>query len=345
MTRSNLIFSFALIVSCLVKVPTARPQEATAPEEKIETVADAEKVVIKTVEEAKKSTAEVVDALKSGDLATAAKRSGALFARYGIPAIVVIVLLIISYFVAAFVARISSAPLRSRVDETLGRFVGKLVFYLIMVSAILGVLQYFGVGITSFAAVIAAAGFAIGLAFQGTLSNFSAGIMLMVFRPFKVGDFISAAGITAKVNEIDLFTTTFDTPDNRRLIIPNSAITGGSIENITFHDQRRCDVAVGVDYAADLGETRKTLEAAVESLKEFMVTGEGRGCQIMLDALGDSAVTWQIRFWTKSSDYWDVKEKLTAAIKNSLDRAGISIPFPQMDIHVRQEVKDQPGSA
>jgi small conductance mechanosensitive channel len=314
----------------------AGTSEDAADDESVNSPEDAETVMQEAAEDVKDTTAEAVEALKSGDLTTAAQKSGELFTRYGIPAITVLVVLVVSYFVAAFLARVCSVPIRARVDETLGRFVGKLVFYLIMVSAVLGVLQYFGIGVTSFAAVIAAAGFAIGLAFQGTLSNFSAGVMLLVFRPFKVGDVINAAGITAKVDEIDLFTTTFDTPDNRRIIVPNSAIAGGTIENISHHQDRRVDVAVGADYSADLQRTRDALTAAAEAKREFLVEGEGRGYQIALVDLGDSAVNWVVRFWTKAADYWTVKEQLTAAVKEQLDAARIGIPYPQMDVHVHQ---------
>jgi small conductance mechanosensitive channel len=157
-----------------------------------------------------------------------------------------------------------------------------------------------------------------------------------VFRPFKVGDVINAAGITAKVYEIDLFTTIFDTPDNRRIIVPNSSIASGTIENISHHEHRRVDVVVGVDYAATLQQTRDTLTAAAESLKDSLVEGDGRGYQIVLGDLGDSAVGWTVRFWTTAADYWSVKECLTAAVKEHLDAQGIGIPFPQMDVHLHQ---------
>ena len=307
-----------------------------ASEAAVESPEDAEKALKEAAEQVKEKADEAVGAIKEGDLTTAAKKSGELFATFAIPAITVIVMLILAYFVAAYLARLCSAPLRKRVDETLGRFVGKLVFYLVMVSAILGVLQYFGIGITSFAAIIAAAGFAVGLAFQGTLSNFSAGIMLLVFRPFKVGDVITAAGLTAKVHEIDLFTTIFDTPDNRRIIVPNSAIASGTIENITHHHDRRVDVGVGVDYSANIQQTRDTLTAAAESLRESLLEGDGRGYQVALGDLGDSAVNWTVRFWTTAEKYWPVKEQLTAAVKEHLEQAGIGIPFPQMDVHVHQ---------
>jgi len=223
---------------------------------------------------------------------------------------------------------------KSKVDETLSRFFAKMVYYLIVILGVIFALSKFGIDVTAFAAILAAAGFAVGMALSGTLGNFASGVMLLIFRPFKVGDVVNAAGITAKVHEIELFTTTFDTPDNRRIIVPNGAIYGGTIENVTFHEERRVDVGVGTDYGADLDATRKVLEKAAESLNEMMVQGEGRGYQIVLGDLGDSAVGWTVRFWCKAEDYWGVKEALTRAVKVHLDEAGIGIPFPQMDVHL-----------
>lgn len=245
-----------------------------------------------------------------------------------------LLVVIVAYFVAKFLSRIAAAPVRKRVDETLGRFVGKIVFYVIMICALLGAISNLGVNVASFAAVIAAAGFAVGLAFQGTLSNFAAGVMLLVFRPFKVGDVINAAGIIGKVEEIDLFVTTFDTPDNRRIIVPNSSVAGGTIENITHHAVRRVDVEVGVAYDADIDKTREVLTAVAEAHRDVLVTGEGREYQIFLANLGGSSVDWIIRFWADTPDYWAVKEKLTREAKYKLDEAGIGIPFPQMDVHL-----------
>ncbi|MFN3167796.1 MAG: mechanosensitive ion channel family protein [Phycisphaeraceae bacterium] len=247
-------------------------------------------------------------------------------------AIVIIVLtLIVGKIAAGMVQRVSN---KAKIDVTLSRFFGKLVYYLILVIGGMFALSKFGIEVTSFAAILAAAGFAIGMAMSGTLGNFAAGAMLLIFRPFKVGDVVNAAGITAKVNAIELFTTTFDTPDNRRIIVPNSAIYGGTIENITFHPERRCDVNVGCDYSADLDKTREVLTKAAESLDELMVKGEGRGFQVFLIDLGDSSVNWVVRFWTTGADFWTAKEKLTRAVKQHLDEAGIGIPFPQMDVHL-----------
>ncbi|MCR9202352.1 MAG: mechanosensitive ion channel [Planctomycetaceae bacterium] len=281
-------------------------------------------------DKAASDVSKALEGLKNGDWEAA----WPLISDYAIPAVGALLALIIGYMVAKLLARIISAPVRKRVDETLGRFVGKMVYYSVMTCIVIAVLSTVGIEVASFAAILAAAGFAIGMAFQGTLGNFASGIMLLVFRPFKVGDVVSAAGVTAKINEIDLFTTTMDTPDNRRIIVPNSAIASGTIENLSHHEERRVDVAVGTDYSADLRQTREVLEQAATALQSQMVAGDGRGYQVVLGTLGDSCVNWTVRFWTKAENYWPVTEALTESVKNHLDDAGIGIPFPQLDIHV-----------
>lgn len=283
-------------------------------------------------DKASEDVSQALEGLKNGDFEAA----WPLIQNYLIPAAGVLLLLIVGYMIAKLVARIVSSPVRKRVDETLGRFVGKMVYYAIMISILIAVLGKFGFQVTSFAAILASAGFAIGMAFQGTLGNFAAGIMLLVFRPFKVGDVIDAAGSKGKVNEIDLFTTTLDTPDNRRLIVPNTAITSGTIENISHHEERRVDVSVGCDYTADLRQTREVLEQAAMSMNNMIVQGEGRGYQVVLGTLGDSCVNWTVRAWTKADNFFPLTEALTESVKNHLDAAGIGIPFPQMDVHVQQ---------
>ncbi len=259
----------------------------------------------------------------------------ALLIKVVIPASITLLLLIVAYFVAKFVSRIVAVAVCKRVDQTLGKFAGKFTFYALLIIIGLTILQNAEVPVTGFAAVIAAAGFAIGLAFQGTLSNFASGILLLVFRPFKVGDIVNAAGVMGKVDEIDLFTTTLDTPDNRRLIVPNSSIAGSTIENVTYHKHRRVDVPVGVSYSASLDETRRVLTNCAEAMGAGVVAGEGRGYQIMLNNLGASSVDWTVRVWANSTDYFPMKEKLTAEIKRQLDANGLEIPFPQMQLHLK----------
>lgn len=193
-------------------------------------------------------------------------------------------------------------------------------------------LAVFGVETTSFAAVVAAAGFAIGLAFQGTLSNFSAGVMLLTFRPFELADYIEAGGEEGVVEEIGLFTTTLLTLDNRKIIIPNSAVAGGVIKNYTTQPLRRVDVNVGVEYSADLRKVREVLEAVVAAEPQ---REEGEKSYAYLTKLGASSIDWQLRVWAKPENYWDVRERVTQAAREALDRAGIGIPFPQMDVYMK----------
>jgi small conductance mechanosensitive channel len=263
--------------------------------------------------------------------------ASALILKVIVPAAIALLLFVVTYFVARLVSRWVAHVVCHRIDQTLGKFAGKLTFYAIMIMIGLMILQTAEVNVSGFAAIIAAAGFAIGLAFQGTLSNFASGILLLVFRPFKVGDMIQAAGVMGKVHEIDLFTTALDTPDNRRLIVPNSSIAGTTIENVTFHQHRRVDVIVGVAYAASLDETRRVLTACAESLGDRLVPGENRGFQILLSNLGPSSVEWTVRVWANTSDFFATREMLTTEIKRQLDLHGLEIPFPQMQLHVREQ--------
>lgn len=251
---------------------------------------------------------------------------------YGIPIIKVIILAFAAWILAAWVKRITVRGMtRARIDETLGKFFGNLARWAVLVFALIAILGIFGIDTTTFAAVFAALGLALGLALQGSLGNAACGILLLVFRPFKVGDYVNAAGVAGTVQEVELFTTVLNTPDNRRLIVPNGEIFGSVIENVTANPIRRCDVAVGVAYDADIDKTRETLMRAAESIETRI---PDRPPVVMLGDLGDSAVSWSVRVWINTSDFWPTKEALTRAVKMHLDEAGIPIPFPQMDLHV-----------
>jgi len=250
---------------------------------------------------------------------------------FGLKAVGALVVLIAAFIVGGWLKRLLMSRIEaSGLDMTLGKFFANLLRHAVIVLAVLSCLQLFGVDTTSFAAVLAAAGFAIGLALQGTLQNFSAGVMLLAFRPFAVGDVVNAAGQTGVIDAIALFTTSMDTFDNRRIIIPNAEIFGSTIENISFHATRRVDVNVGTAYEADIDQTRTVLESVAREV-------EGRDAQkdgvVVLNELGDSSVSWQLRVWTKASDFLAVKQQLTRDIKVALDAAGIGIPYPQMDVH------------
>ena len=233
---------------------------------------------------------------------------------------------------ASWVARIIRAACgKANIEVTLAHFFGKLGRWAVLVVGAVVILGKFGIETSSFAAILAAMGFAIGMAMQGTLGNFAAGVMLLIFRPFKVGDVINAGGVVGKVNMIDLFSTVVDTPDNRRIIVPNGSIFSGTIENVSFHSTRRIEVAVGTDYNADLDTVREVLDKAAAKISTRI---EDPGHQIVLASLGDSCIDWKVRVWCNSSDYWGCMEETTRAIKYALDEASIGIPYPQMDIHL-----------
>jgi small conductance mechanosensitive channel len=259
--------------------------------------------------------------------------------EYGASAIGALILLLVAWIVAGVVSRLVRKGLsKAEFDETLTRFFAKLSRWLVLLTAVIGCLGIFGVETTSFAAVIGAAGLAVGLAFQGTLSNLASGVMLLAFRPFKVGDVVMIAGQTGKVDEIGVFTTTLDTFDNRRFIIPNSSIFGSTIENITHHPVRRADVDVGVGYDADIDRTREILERTAADVEG--VVAEPAPAVLLLE-LGASSVNWSVRVWAKKEDFGAVKQATMRAVKMALDEAGIDIPFPQMHVHLdRPEAGD-----
>lgn len=242
-----------------------------------------------------------------------------LVTQYGVKVVGVLVFIFFAWIMAGWVRRLSLRGLtKAKVDLTLSRFISNISKWLVLVLAGLACLGAFGIETTSFAAVLAAAGFAVGMAFQGTLSNFAAGMMLLVFRPFKIGDVVSVAGVTGKVNEIDLFTTMVDTPDNRRIILPNGTIFGSTIENISHHATRRVEVAVGTGYTADLDRTRKVLMDAAKSVENTLADP---GPVIFLSELGRSSIDWSVRVWVNAGDYWGVREALMRAVKVALDEA------------------------
>ena len=240
-----------------------------------------------------------------------------------------------SWIIASAIGQYFGGLVAKKVDLTLGKFLTKAIRNLLMIFVAMGVLSYFDVPVTGLAAALAAISFAVGMALQGTLGNFASGVMLLLFRPFKVDDFIVLADTQGTVEEIDLFTTRINTLDNRHVIVPNGEIFGSKLENYTRNELRRVDVSVGAAYDADLDETRQALERAVMSVSESVVSPPP---QVYLDSLGASSVDWQLRVWCKPADYWGVREQLTAAAKTQLDLAKISIPFPQLDVNIVQQM-------
>ena len=256
---------------------------------------------------------------------------------WGIKIVGVIVALFVAWLFAGWAQRTINKRLTGRFDPSLTKFFASLIRYAVIGGAIVGCLGVFGIETASFAALIAAMGLAIGLAFQGTLSNFAAGVMLLIFRPFKVDDLVIIDGRVGVVEGIELFTTLINTPDNRKVIIPNGAVFSNTIENLTHNPARRVDIPVGVDYGADIDEVRSVLEAAVPEIPGIMSDPEP---QVFLEGLGASSVDWQVRVWCDPEDYWDVYQATIRASKKALDTAGISIPFPQQDLHLDPDVTD-----
>jgi small conductance mechanosensitive channel len=253
-----------------------------------------------------------------------------LATTYAIRIVGVLAAIWLSFRIAGWLQHRVTGTLRQRkFDETLSIFFGNLLRWLILVASVLACLSVFGIETTSFAAVIGAAGLAIGLAFQGTLSNFSAGVMLLVFRPFKVGDYVIAGGKEGTVAEIGLFVTAIDSPDNRRIYVPNTAIGAAAIENYSAHGQRRVDVDVNIAGDEDIDAARKALERAGAS-----VPGRDgqRPPEVFLKGFGGGGVQWQLRIWAPPAVYWDVWQATVRAIGYELASSKIAMPIPAMNV-------------
>ncbi|MBL8852438.1 MAG: mechanosensitive ion channel family protein [Planctomycetaceae bacterium] len=253
---------------------------------------------------------------------------------HGQQLVLVLVVIFAGWVVAGLLARTVRISLeKAKLEETLTLFFTQAARWFVLVLTGLSVLSLFGVETTSLAAVVGAGSLAIGLAWQGALSNFAAGIMLLVFRPYRVGDMVNVNGTLGRVKELELFTTTMDTTDNRRFIVPNASIFGSTIENLSHHQQRRVEVAVGVSYQADIDHTRVVLREAVASVTGVLADPEP---VIYLVELGNSTVNWSVRAWAPTADYWSIRDQLTRAVKIHLDAAGVQIAFPQLHVHLEQ---------
>jgi small conductance mechanosensitive channel len=226
---------------------------------------------------------------------------------------------------------------KSDVDATLVNFLKNLAYYTMVVLVVVAAVGRLGVNTTSFLTIIGAAGLAIGLALKDSLSNFAAGVMLVLFRPFTIGDVVSTAGITAKVEKITIFNTLFCTPDNQLVIVPNNKIISDIITNINAKDTRRIDLVVGISYTDDMAQTRDILQGLAKADSRILTDPE---TTVAVAELADSSVNLVFRPWVKTADYWAVRFDLTEGIKNALDEAGISIPYPQQDVHLFVEKEE-----
>lgn len=257
----------------------------------------------------------------------------ALVTAYGLSLIGALVILIIGWMAAGWARAIVNKALSKikACDETLRHFIASLARYAVLVLVVVMVLEKFGVQTASLVAVVGAAGLAIGLALQGTLQNVAAGVMLLAFRPFQVGDYIEAGGLNGTVKSLSLFVTEMATPDNVRVIVPNSELWNKAIKNYSANPTRRLDLVVGIAYDDDID---KALAILLDMAGNDSRVHTDPAPQSMVSNLGDSSVDLTLRIWMNAGDYWGVKFDLTKLIKQRLDQEGISIPFPQRDVHM-----------
>ncbi len=223
---------------------------------------------------------------------------------------------------------------RHGVERSLQSFVTNIVRIVLLIVVILMALGTLGVQTTSFVAILGAAGLAIGLALQGSLSNFAAGVLIVFFRPYKSGDYIEAAGVSGTVEEVQILTTILNTPDNKRVIVPNGQVMGDVITNYSANDTRRVDLVFGVGYGDDLDKVKKTLQDVVAADERVLADPAPT---IAVLELADSSVNFVCRPWVKTDDYWNVWFDMTETVKKRFDEEGISIPFPQRDVHLFSE--------
>ncbi|MCL5255607.1 MAG: mechanosensitive ion channel, partial [Gammaproteobacteria bacterium] len=248
---------------------------------------------------------------------------------FGGKVIVALIIIIGGFIIARTLSNFMVKRLEtSKIDNAVASFLASILRAIIIVAAILMSLSHVGIQTTSFVAILGAAGLAIGLSLQGSLANFASGVLIMIYHPFKAGDYVDAGGIQGTVQRIELFTTILKTPDNKLVIVPNSRITGSEITNFSEEATRRVDMLIGVSYKADLKKTKEVLMNVITSDERVLKEPAPR---VAVTALNDSSVDLIVRPWVKSEDYWPVYWDMMERIKNALDDNGIGIPYPQMD--------------
>ncbi|KAA3611163.1 MAG: mechanosensitive ion channel family protein [Calditrichaeota bacterium] len=253
-----------------------------------------------------------------------------------IPKIVtaILVLIVGLWIISMIVKGFNKASSRSNMDGSLQKFLSSLFSMALKVMLLISVISMLGIETTSFVAVLGAAGLAVGFALQGSLGNFAGGVLLLIFKPFKVGDFIDGAGHAGTVHSVEVLATTLKTPDNKTIIIPNGALSGSSITNFSTEPQRRVDFVFGIGYGDDMKKAKDIIKKIVDSDSRVLADPAPF---IAIGNLGDSAVDITTRVWVNAADYWGVYFDTTEAVKAAFDAQNISIPFPQMDIHTYKE--------
>ncbi len=254
-----------------------------------------------------------------------------------------ILIALIVFFLGRWVAKriigiMRKGMTRAHVDDTLTSFLCSITYYAALAAVIVAALGQMGLNITSFLAVLGAAGLAVGLALKDSLSNFAAGVMIILLRFFKRGDYVTVAGTSGTVEAIKIFNTYLTTPDNQSVIVPNASILGDVIVNVTANDTRRIDLVIGIGYGDMIPKAKKLLEEIVTADERVLKTPAPT---VAVSELGDSSVNFVVRPWCKTADYWAVRFDLLEKIKLTFDEQDVSIPFPQMDVHLFKEGQDQ----
>ena len=250
----------------------------------------------------------------------------------GVSVVYALVILVVGLWISKLLTKMTRRALsKKEVEPTLVKFGTNILYAILVVFVITATMNKVGIQTTSLIAVIGAAGLAIGLALQGSLANFAAGVLIIIFHPFKVGDVIEGAGVLGSVKELGIFTTVLKTPDNKTIFIPNGSLAGGNITNYTLEDTRRVEMTVGVGYGEDIKKVKEVLTDIITSDERVLKDPEP---VVALLELADSSVNFVVRPWTKTEDYWGVYFDTMAAVKLRLDEEGIEIPFPQTDVHL-----------
>ncbi|NCC74122.1 MAG: mechanosensitive ion channel [Sphingobacteriia bacterium] len=258
----------------------------------------------------------------------------ALAIEYGLKVLLALVALIIGLWIIKLIVKaISRAMEKANIDVTLRKFLLPLINILLKIMLFISVISMIGVEMTSFVAVLAAAGLAVGMALSGSLQNFAGGVMIVLFKPFKVGDFIEAQGFSGTVSEIQIFNTILKTPDNKTVIIPNGGLSTGAMVNYSAEPQRRVDLTFGIGYDDKIDHAKEVLKSLIDADKRVLKNPEPF---IAVSSLGDSSVNIVLRVWVEAADYWDVFFDLNETVKKSFDKNDISIPYPQTFVHLSQ---------
>jgi len=269
-----------------------------------------------------------------GNLEAYSTKAIELLMEYGPKLLLAIVVLLIGLWIVKLVVKaFRKAMEKGGMDVSLQGFLGSLVGILLKALLFISVASMVGIATTSFVAILGAAGLAVGLALQGSLANFAGGVLILLFKPFKVGDFINAQGHAGTVHAIQVFFTTLKTPDNKTIIIPNGALSNSSITNFSTEPQRRVDMTFGIGYADDIQKAKGILKRLVDVDERIMSEPEPA---IVVSELADSSVNFAVRAWCNASDYWGIYFDMHEKVKQEFDKESISIPFPQQDIHVYQ---------